>query len=452
MVCLSGTAFSQIQIDSIGNVGVGTVSPSAKIDVQGNARIQSLNGSGIRPVFADSTGKLIAQAEASQSNAPFLAIPDNSCTGVTDTITLSGLPASVSSANICVTLNITHTYLADLRIFLVAPTGHILNLWFSNGGAADNLINTVFCDDGIALTSGSAPFTGTFKPNGSLSVWCGIRGDVSTFSEIGSGGNLNPNGDWILKLMDGAGADLGTLNNWAVTIKIGTGLGENNYHPKWINGSFTSSSSIYDNGNIGIGTTAPTEKLEVNGNVKINSMNGIGKRPVYAESTGKLTATAGYSVGDFAQGGIVFWVDENGQNGLVCAKTDQSSGIQWYNGTNLDCKAMRRGVKGGLSNTERITETQGRGSYAAFICAEYNGGDYGDWYLPAKDELNLMYINKATINSTATANGGVAFANTPYFSSTEYSSNTVWRQDFPNGTQFTTYKNNVFHVRAVRAF
>ncbi len=30
-----------------------------------------------------------------------------------------------------------------------------------------------------------------------------------------------------------------------------------------------------------------------------------------------------YSVGDFAQGGIVFWVDETGQHGLVCAKEDQ---------------------------------------------------------------------------------------------------------------------------------
>lgn len=40
-----------------------------------------------------------------------------------------------------------------------------------------------------------------------------------------------------------------------------------------------------------------------------------------------------YKVGDFAQGGIVFWVDETGQHGLVCAKEDQDggSGLQWYN-------------------------------------------------------------------------------------------------------------------------
>ena len=35
-----------------------------------------------------------------------------------------------------------------------------------------------------------------------------------------------------------------------------------------------------------------------------------------------------YEVGDFALGGIIFWVDETGQHGLVCAKEDQSTGIR----------------------------------------------------------------------------------------------------------------------------
>ncbi len=36
-----------------------------------------------------------------------------------------------------------------------------------------------------------------------------------------------------------------------------------------------------------------------------------------------------YSVGDFVQGGIVFWFDKTGQHDLICAKEDQSTGVRW---------------------------------------------------------------------------------------------------------------------------
>jgi len=39
-----------------------------------------------------------------------------------------------------------------------------------------------------------------------------------------------------------------------------------------------------------------------------------------------------YSVGDFAQGGIVFWLDETGQHGLIASPADQSAGIVWITG------------------------------------------------------------------------------------------------------------------------
>ena len=49
--------------------------------------------------------------------------------------------------------------------------------------------------------------------------------------------------------------------------------------------------------------------------------------------TGKLISETKYQVGDFAQGGVVFWVDETGEHGLVCAKTDQSTAVRWYAGS-----------------------------------------------------------------------------------------------------------------------
>ena len=162
--------------------------------------------------------------------------------------------------------------------------------------------------------------------------------------------------------------------------------------------------------------------------------------------------TTTYSVGDFAHGGVVFWVDQTGTHGLVCAIEDQSTGTPWSNGVALDTKTMREGIYGGAFNTERITDAQGRGNYAAFICAQYSGGDYGDWYLPAKGELDLMFQNKAIINATATANGGDDFTTDFYWNSTELDNGTAWGESFNIGLQGNIIKSSLNRVRSVRAF
>ena len=168
-----------------------------------------------------------------------------------------------------------------------------------------------------------------------------------------------------------------------------------------------------------------------------------------------------YSVGDFAQGGIVFWVDETGQHGLVCAKVDQSADIRWYAGTYGVTRATGDGPFSGELNTSIIISSQvsigdNGNDYAAQICNDLQitegGKTYGDWYLPSKEELNLMYQNKATIDSTALANSGSAFAGVYYWSSTENNNNNAWKQNFNNGNQNNNNKNNTNRVRAVRDF
>ncbi len=168
-----------------------------------------------------------------------------------------------------------------------------------------------------------------------------------------------------------------------------------------------------------------------------------------------------YSIGDFALGGIVFWVDETGQHGLVCAKEDQNTGVRWYAGTTGYTQAKGDGPYAGEANTSIIIAAQvaigdDGSTYAARICNELQitegGKTYGDWYLPSKQELNLMYQNKATIDSTATSNGGSGFASAYYWSSSEYSNYFAWVQYFLHGYQLNTNKYNTLRVRAVRAF
>jgi len=173
--------------------------------------------------------------------------------------------------------------------------------------------------------------------------------------------------------------------------------------------------------------------------------------------TGNTISATTYSVGDFAHGGIVFWVDETGQHGLVCAKEDQSSGIKWRGGsTNYSTMARGDGIYAGKMNTSIIIAVHSAkndfDSHAALICANNTDGDFGDWYLPSKEELNLMYQNKATIDSTATANSGSGFASAWYWSSTETNLNDAWGQNFGNGGQSFGGKHDTVRVRAVRAF
>jgi len=167
-------------------------------------------------------------------------------------------------------------------------------------------------------------------------------------------------------------------------------------------------------------------------------------------------------VGDFYGGGVVFYIFESGDtgyiagetHGLIAAVADQSDGIQWYNGSYVTTGATGTAIGTGADNTTTIISVQGatETSYAAGLARAYTGGGYTDWFLPSKDELNLMYLNRATINTTAVSNSGSDFSNWYYWSSTEFGTNHAWLQYFDNGNQGGANKSYTNSVRAVRAF
>ena len=81
---------------------------------------------------------------------------------------------------------------------------------------------------------------------------------------------------------------------------------------------------------------------------------------------------------------------------------------------------------------------------AKSLCSEYRGGGYSDWYLPSKDELDLVYIN---LRITGKISGNDAF-----WSSSESYNTDAWRQRFSDGNQNHYSKDYTYSVRAVRAF
>jgi hypothetical protein len=81
---------------------------------------------------------------------------------------------------------------------------------------------------------------------------------------------------------------------------------------------------------------------------------------------------------------------------------------------------------------------------AAWLCGYLVLNGFSDWYLPSREELNKMYINRAAI-------GG--FMLTSYRSSTESDGSLAWSHDFGKGRVWgTNNKTTLFSVRAIRAF
>jgi len=153
-----------------------------------------------RTVFADlnNNGVIDGPIVVNSTNVP-VAIPDN--TTVSSTLNVSGFVGAITDIN--VKLNITHTYDADLTLVLFGPGGQSVTLASGVGGSGNNFFDTVFDDQAaVAITAGSPPFTGTFRPAGKLSTFNG----------------LSANGTWTLKVTDGFTTDTGTLNSWSVTI------------------------------------------------------------------------------------------------------------------------------------------------------------------------------------------------------------------------------------------
>ena len=177
----------------------------------------------------------------------------------------------------------------------------------------------------------------------------------------------------------------------------------------------------------------------------------------------KVTEIKTYKIGDFAQGGIVFWVDETEQHGLVCANVNQSTSMRWHAGSFGNTQAKGNGIYAGKANTAIIIPAllfAGNGDdgnpYAARLCNELqviqNGVTYGDWYLPSRLELNLIYQSRTLINTTAGQNGGDVLISDVYWSSTENSDNSAWGLDFSNGQEADIFKTFSNGVRAIRSF
>ena len=167
-------------------------------------------------------------------------------------------------------------------------------------------------------------------------------------------------------------------------------------------------------------------------------------------------ATASVSIGDSYQGGKVFYILQSGDlgyvsgeiHGLIAATEDQGTSA-WITGgstqTTINGKTFSTLGKGKANTDFMIAQTDYAGG-AAGVCHAYsitvNSVTYNDWYLPSKDELTKLYLQRVAV-------GGFY---TNYWSSTEDAFWSAWCQNFANGTQNAYSKINSGYVRAIRSF
>jgi hypothetical protein len=160
-----------------------------------------------------------------------------------------------------------------------------------------------------------------------------------------------------------------------------------------------------------------------------------------------------YAIGDTGPaGGIVFDVTPDGLNGLEAAPVDQGTAPWNCFGTpavgvaNLPSAATVDPNSGAVNTPLIAVQCPGTETNAAVLAAVYvwpNGQT--DGFLPNKEELNLLYDQKASFV------GG--FASNYYWSSSQASAFSAWFQDFVSGFQFDDSKDlDSLGVRAVRAF
>ncbi len=158
-------------------------------------------------------------------------------------------------------------------------------------------------------------------------------------------------------------------------------------------------------------------------------------------------------------GGYIFYNKgyySNGWRYLEAAPASNEYSGKVWGGSGTEVRGTATTIGYGKSNTEKIVakfgnaEPYGRKTdYAAKVCTDLvvvkNGVVYDDWFLPSKDELNLMYQNLKKNNL-----GG--FSDVGFWSSSESYANNAWYLNFYVGNQLNDDRNNGNRVRPVRAF
>jgi len=187
------------------------------------------------------------------------------------------------------------------------------------------------------------------------------------------------------------------------------------------------------------------------------------------DAGGKNGENKTYKIGDIGPAGGIIFYDRGNDSGMAAgaaAGTAAGTAADWryleaapaetesnaaWGAYGVNISGTGQTIGSGKVNTQLIIERLrilGESRCAAQLCAELDYNGFTDWFLPSKDELNLMYKNLKQKNA------GEFGTKISYWSSSQAGNDSAWYQSFANGRQYNygNYKYNAFLVRAVRSF
>jgi len=163
-------------------------------------------------------------------------------------------------------------------------------------------------------------------------------------------------------------------------------------------------------------------------------------------------------LGNYALGGVIFYIDETLNHGLIVALNDNESG-EWGCSNEEISNANDSTLGSGYRNTLAILASDCEPAGISAIIAASSATTFisedtliNDWYLPSIDELKLLYQEREWIDDSLIVYNGTRFENTTYWSSTQDSADKAKSVSFGNGLTKSSYKVSVNKVRAIRAF
>ena len=158
-----------------------------------------------------------------------------------------------------------------------------------------------------------------------------------------------------------------------------------------------------------------------------------------------------YIIGMELYGGILFYLDDTGEHGLIASKEELEK-YEWgcYSDTIFGADGLVIGT--GLQNSLDIQEECSETPIAAKVALSSNYAGYDDWYLPSADELLAIYNNIGLPYYLLSADK-------KFWSSSENSDGKAWFVDFEDlswsndtATAELYWKNNELSILPIRSF
>jgi hypothetical protein len=171
-----------------------------------------------------------------------------------------------------------------------------------------------------------------------------------------------------------------------------------------------------------------------------------------------------YEIGQYvaSQGGVIFhrYKDGTTEHYLVVAVTTTTGGARWDDNIMFPLLGASSSWDGTSNYTLISAATGSQLSSAANAINYYNTvAPVTGWYLPAVDEVNLLFNNRFNINRTLSGNssfgtvpGASEIAYNIYWTSTEVSNTQARAFEFISGTVTSVNKTTSYYVRAIRKF